>query len=150
MTKFHKEHYCEFSVKQLYDLIIDIEKYPEFIPWCTEATIIESTQESIKARLKAEFKKFCYEYTSVVTSSYSETHAVVEARAIDGPFEYLINIWTIEHFNNVTKISLDIDFQFKISLLDKIINALFSIAYEKMFDAFEARAESLYHQKDAK
>lgn len=144
MPSFTQEHYYEFSVKQIYDIVVAVQHYPEFLPWCKEAEIISNSDGILIAKLRIEFKGISQEYTSEVRYQYENNHAKIDVKAIDGPFNHLVNLWEIEDYDGVTKVKFHVDFEFKLSLLDKLIKAVFSIAYEKMLAAFERRADELY------
>lgn len=147
MVSLREEHYSEFSVEQLYNLIIDIEKYPEFLPWCKEATIINCDEETIVADLSISFQIFAEKYRSkVILTPPKSGYAKVSVEMISGPFVYLTNIWELQCEENVTKIVFYVDFEFKSALLSKLANTFLTTVYTKMLEAFEKRAAELYSQ----
>ena len=125
------------------DIIMDIEKYPEFLPWCKKARIIEKNDHFLTAELFVEFKGFTESYVSKVITSLENDSYCIEVVAISGPFKLLKNIWTIKQLDNGVKVDFSIDFAFKSRILDMIIGMVFSIATEKMIGAFEDKADEL-------
>jgi coenzyme Q-binding protein COQ10 len=136
--------------KKIYDLVMDIEKYPEFLPWCKGAKIIEvKSQNKLSADLLISFKGFLEKYRSlVVHEKISENVYSIEVKAIDGPFKKLNTKWkfkAIENENNC-EVNFFIDFEFNSFLLNKMIGAIFEKASQKMVNAFEERAEFLLRE----
>lgn len=132
-----------YKASLINEIIMDIEKYPEFLPWCKKARIIEKNDDFITAELFVEFKGFTESYVSkVITSSENESYHI-QVVAISGPFKLLKNIWSIKQLDNGAKVDFSIDFAFKSRILDMIIGMVFSVATEKMIGAFEDRADKL-------
>jgi coenzyme Q-binding protein COQ10 len=145
MPKLEEEFFSHHSAEQIYNIVIDIEKYPEFLPWCSDAEVISRTENEIIADLTINFQGFKESYRSKVElSPPSEGVAGVNVVMISGPFTHLHNIWKIEEIDEGVKISFFIDFEFKSFLLGKIMGAFFSVACHKMVKAFEDRANELY------
>ncbi|MDA0902024.1 MAG: type II toxin-antitoxin system RatA family toxin [Proteobacteria bacterium] len=147
----HKEHkILPYSAKQMLDLVMDIENYPQFLPWCLAAKIKNHVNENILiADLVISFKAFSEKYTSeVITHKISDNEYRVAVVAIEGPFKNLVNDWhfkDISH-NNQPAVSIEffIDFKFRSLILDKMIGVVFEKATNKMINAFEKRAAELY------
>ncbi|MDF3048094.1 MAG: putative oligoketide cyclase/dehydratase [Candidatus Midichloriaceae bacterium] len=145
MPKLEEEFFSHHSVEEIYNIVIDIERYPEFLPWCSDAHIISRTENEIVADLTISFQGLKESYRSkVMLSPPNEGSAEVNVVMISGPFTYLQNIWKIVDIDGSTKISFFIDFEFKSFLLGKIMGAFFSVACHKMVKAFEDRANELY------
>lgn len=150
----HSEHRpSRHSTRQLFDLVADIERYPEFIPWVTGARILRREGNEIWAELAVRFKGFSGRYSSEVhlvppegTHSTGEIHVTL----LEGPFTHLTNHWRFEpltsYDNNDDKamIHFDIDFAFRSTMLDKMIGVFFEKAVQKMVRLFETRADTLY------
>lgn len=146
----HKEiYFSDFSVKELHDLVLDIESYPEFLPWCSAARIIESSDNKIIAELVVHFASFHEKYTSEVTvvpPNDTGKYSKINVEMIEGPFNKLNNIWVFEHDSkkNKTMVKFNIDFEFKSVILQKMMGAMFGIALKKMMSSFEERAKEIY------
>jgi len=124
-------------------IIMDIERYPEFLPWCQKARIISKSDDFLTAELCVEFKGFTESYVSKVTRNTKSGKHYIEVVAISGPFKLLKNIWSIKQLDNGAEVDFSIDFEFKSRILDLVIGMVFSTATEKMIGAFEARADEL-------
>lgn len=145
MTTLNKEYESRYSLEQLYNMVLDIEKYPEFIPWCSSATIIEEAETMLIADLFISFKAFTESYRSQVTLSPPQNgSATIDVKMISGPFQHMDNKWEFEKTDSGTRVKFYIDFKFKSFLLEQLIGVFFTSACDKMIDAFEERAQHLY------
>jgi coenzyme Q-binding protein COQ10 len=131
-----------YSPAQLYALVLDIEQYPEFIPWCRSARILSRDEKSFLGELVIAFKHIRESYVSRVTGDEQAMRIHVEMER--GPFHHLINTWYFEAHEQGCMIHFHIDFAFKSKLLDAIIGSLFSRATKKMVGAFKSRADAIY------
>ena len=128
---------------QIFDLVADVAKYPEFLPWCTGARIREARDEMLLADLMIGFKMVREKFTSRVWLNRPESRIDVEF--IDGPFKYLKNHWTFEPTaEGHCRIAFYLEFEFKSMVLQKLIGVLFHEAVKRMVAAFESRAVQLY------
>ena len=132
-----------FSAAQMYQLVLDIEKYPEFLPWCDGLRILTHTKNQITAQMCIGFKGRTERFTSRVVYN-ADTHTI-EVYYRDGPFKHLHNTWIFKPDGDTQcQVDFHIEFEFKNRILDKILTPLFGNAVEKMVQAFENRAEQLY------
>lgn len=145
MHKFSTEIILPYSIEQLYNLIIDIDEYPEFLPWCSAARILEKNEDKIIAELVISFKAFSEKYTSLVTLNPPiDEKAKVDVSLLSGPFNTLSNSWVLEAVDaSNTKIQFDLAFEFKSFILDNMMGLVFSNATEKMMEAFKKRASEV-------
>lgn len=127
----------------MFDLVADVEKYPEFLPWCVAARIRSRSETQIVADLIIGFKGIRESFTSRVL--LDRDNLIVEVEYEDGPFKYLNNHWKFEDAEG-EKCLLDfhVDFEFKSRILQKVIEMLFGEAVRRMVGAFERRAQQLY------
>lgn len=135
------------SAKSMYELVMDIEKYPEFLPWCKQAKITEVISEkNLQADLLINFKSFFEKYSSDVQhEKIDENNYYINVVAIRGPFKSLVNKWKFRELENKKcEVEFFIEFEFNSFLLTKMIGAIFERAAEKMMDAFEKRAADLH------
>ncbi len=136
-----------YSAQKIYELVMDIEKYPEFLPWCRQAKIIEKiSQENLRADLLINFKNFFERYRSDVKHGESRIgEYFVDVVAIEGPFKKLINKWEFRDLENgKCEVKFFIEFEFNSLFLTKMISPIFEKAAEKMMTAFEERAGKLH------
>ena len=139
----HKEkRVLPYSPEQLYALVMDIERYPEFLPWCLAARIKDRREELIVADLVIGFKVFRERFTSRVVPN--ATAQRIDVTYAEGPFKYLENHWVFEDHPDGCLIDFYVDFEFRNKLLQRVIEALFHEAVRRMVAAFETRARDLY------
>jgi coenzyme Q-binding protein COQ10 len=133
-----------YTPEQVYKLVADVERYPEFLPWCVACRITRrESPASFIADLAVGFKMVREKFTSRVTLKPIEA---ITVEYLDGPFDHLINEWKFAPAadGQGTAISFYLSFAFKSKLLQKLIGVLFEEAVHKMVAAFETRAKKLY------
>ncbi len=139
----HETRVVPHTAEQMFELVADVERYPEFLPWITAARIKTRNEEVFTADVLIGFKSFREKFTSRVTLDHTER--VIVAEYIEGPFKHLTNRW---HFEPMTDggctVDFDIDFELKMRVLEQLIGTLFDRAVMRMTDAFEKRARALY------
>lgn len=132
-----------YSSGQLFDLVADIERYPEFLPWCVAARIRSRETDMVVADLVIGFKMIRERFTSRV--KLDRPNLRIDVAYTDGPFRYLNNHWVFESLpNGHCRIDFYVDFEFRSLMLQKIIGVLFNEAVRRMVQAFETRAARLY------
>ena len=128
-------------------MVLDIEKYPEFVPWCLEGKIHEKNESDDLIEIKGDLKvgkRFLNEtYTSLVL--YYKDKDKILVTNIDGPLKHLQNEWKFKEINNQTQLEFDIDFELKNNLLNMIMKNSFNLGLNKIADAFEERAIKLFN-----
>lgn len=142
MLKYAKEVLINFSPSQLYNLVLDIEKYPEFLPWCNDAKILNKSKDTILADLTIKFLTYKEKYTSEVTFiPFKEINVFQRS----GPFKYLENSWRFKEIENHSSIvSIELCCEFRSSVLNKLIDQYIDLAMTKIYQAFIDRAYFLY------
>ena len=134
------------SKENLIKMVLDIEKYPEFVPWCIEGKIHEKKESEDLVEIRGDLKvgkKFLNEtYTSLVLY-YKEKDKILVTN-IDGPLKHLQNEWRFKEINDQTQLEFDIDFELKNNLLNTIMKKSFNLGLNKIADAFEKRAIQLF------
>ena len=133
--------------KNLINMVLDVERYPEFVPWCIQGRIIEKKESKDFIEIKADLrvgKKFINEvYSSLVL--YSKKKDLITVTNIDGPLKYLKNYWKFKKINDKTQLEFNIDFELKNSFLNIIMKNYFNFGLIKITDAFEKRAKNLFN-----
>lgn len=146
--KVHSERrILPFTPAQIFELVGDVARYPEFLPWCTGARIREKqvtpTGEVLVADLMIGFKMVREKFTSRVTLDRPKMRIDVEY--INGPFKHLNNHWTFSPTaEGKCQIDFHLEFEFSSIVLQKLIGVLFHEAVRRMVAAFETRAHQLY------
>ena len=131
---------------QLIDLVLDIEKYPEFVPWCLDGKIHNKKESEDLIEIKADLKvgkRFINEtYTSLVL--FHKASDRISVTNIDGPLTHLKNEWKFKEINNSTQLEFEIDFELKNKILNAIMKRSFNFGLSRIADAFEKRALEIY------
>lgn len=145
MPAHTERQFLPYTPERLFDLVADIEKYPQFLPWCRAARIIERKENELLAELVISFAHLSESYISRVTLARP---AAIDVVMVKGPFEYLVNRWRFNGKEGGTEIDFFLDFKFRSKLLDKMMGPVFGKAVDKMVGAFKARAAMLYDVKN--
>lgn len=141
MPTHAEQRIIPYSVEKLFDLVADVDKYPEFLPWCTRAIVRSRTDEELIADLAIGFGPFRESYTSRVT--LERPHRII-VRHERGPFKRLKNVWTFTPDPQGCCVEFFIDFEFRSSLLSNAVGMVFNEGVRLMVRAFMARAEKIY------
>ncbi len=132
----------------LIKMVLDIEKYPEFVPWCLYGKIHEKNETKDLIEIKADLKvgkKFINETYESLVLFYKDKDKIVVTN-MDGPLKHLQNEWKFKEINNQTQLEFDIDFELKNNLLNAIMKKSFNLGLNKIADAFEKRAIKLFNK----
>ncbi len=147
MPKYSERLPAHHTPAQMYDLVLDIGKYPEFLPWCTGMRIRHHERmgehDQITADMMVAFKAVREKFTSQVNAHRDKR--TIEIDYLEGPFKYLHNTWSFqEQEDGSCVIEFFIDFEFKSLALRLLINKVFDEAVRRMVSAFIKRADALY------
>jgi coenzyme Q-binding protein COQ10 len=141
MPTHAEERVLPYTPEQLFALVADIERYPEFLPWCVGARIREREANLVVADLIIGFRMVRERFTSRVSLDPPQRIDVAYA---EGPFRHLNNHWSFSPDPAGCRVGFFVDFEFKSRLLQRLIEVLFSEAVRRMVGAFEKRARDLY------
>ena len=146
MPKASVKKLIECKKEQLIDLVLDIEKYPEFVPFCIGAKVYEKKEKDnlllIVGDLTIGKGPFKDTYKSDV--KYNKKEDSIFVTNLDGPLKHLENTWHFKEKNNVTEILFEVDFELKNEFLNIVITKSFQFAIDKIAEAFQKRAEELF------
>ena len=138
----------ECNKEQLIDLVLDIEKYPEFVPFCIDAKVYERKEKNklllIVADLTIGKGPFKDTYKSDV--KYDKKDNSIFVTNLDGPLKHLENRWKFQQKNNFTEVSFEVDFELKNEFLNIIMTKSFQFALDRIAEAFQKRAEDLLNR----
>jgi len=140
--RYEESRVINHTPVNLFNLVSDVNKYPEFLPWCKGARIKNIRDNVFDADLIIGFKIYKEIYSSRIYLDNVNNKILVEYK--DGPFEHLENSWVFNKNNNGYKVEFMVDFKFKSIFLQTIMETLFSEAVRRMVKAFENRANQLY------
>lgn len=142
-THTEKRH-IPYTPEQMFELVQDIEKYPEFLPWCVGTRIRSHDKNEIIADMVIGYKIFRERFTSRVILAKPVRIDVVYS---DGPFKYLNNHWVFLAENDGScTVDFFVDFEFRSKLMQNIIGIVFNEAVKVMVQAFEKRANFIYQK----
>ena len=146
MPKASVKKLIECKKEQLINLVLDIEKYPEFVPFCIGSKVYEKKVQGnlllIIADLTIGKGPFKDTYKSDV--KYNKNEDSIFVTNLDGPLKHLVNTWHFKEKNNVTEISFEVDFELKNEFLNIVMTKSFQFALDKIAEAFQKRAEVLF------
>ena len=131
---------------QLIEMVLDIEKYPEFVPWCLEGKVSNKIESEDLITFSGDLKvgkSFLNETFSSQVSYYKEKDKIIVTN-LSGPLKYLKNEWVFKEINNSTQLEFFIDFELKNPILNSIMKRSFNIGLNKIAKSFEERAIKLY------
>ena len=151
MSSHNEKYNSPYSVQQIFDIIVDVEQYPNFLPWVSGCKIHERSDDEIIAELFIKFKAFRGSYTSKIIltkpdiENVSNAGAFVDVSLVRGPFKNLSNSWKLyAQEDGSTQIVFHLDFEFKSRILSKMLSVVFGTAVDRMVESFELRAEEIY------
>ena len=147
MPKQEENKIVSYTKNQMFDLVADIDRYDEFLPWCNKSKVINEKKEGdekiVIADLEIGYDQFVYTYRSEV--KLHEDKSQINVRNLDGPFKYLKNSWKFTTVNeSECEIQFNIDFELNVSFLDILMKKFFDLAFQKMVDSFVTRANEIY------
>lgn len=151
MPSFSTRRRVPFTAAQMYALVADVERYPEFLPMCTGLTVTTrqpvADGEDLVARMSVGYKSISETFTTSVR--LRPAASVVEANYLDGPFKRLENRWRFsDAASSKAQANSDVDFfidyEFKSPMLGLLVGAAFDQAFRKFSEAFEQRARAVY------
>ena len=152
MPQFSTKRRVRHSAADMFDLVADVEKYPQFVPLCTALRVRSRTPKGetnvIVAVMTVAYKVISQTFTSRVT--LDKPNLVILVEYLDGPFSRLQNRWTFRPTDdNVCEVEFFIEYEFKSRTLAMLMGAMFDTAFHKFSAAFEKRADEVYGKKTA-
>ena len=145
MTVHSERRIIAHNPEDLFALVADVRRYPEFLPWCLASRIRSETEQRMVADLIIGFQMFKERFTSFVDLDRDALEIHVEYA--EGPFKYLKNEWKFNPHPDGCEIDFYVDFEFRSRILQTVIESLFTEAVKRMVRAFEGRADALYQRR---
>ena len=140
--KHEERRVINHTPSNLFKLVSDVKKYPEFLPWCLGARVKNNKKDSFDADLIIGFKIYKEIYSSQINLDNINKKIIVNYKS--GPFEYLQNHWIFNENKKGCEVEFMVNFKFKSIFLQTLMETLFSEAVKRMVSAFENRANQLY------
>ena len=149
MPKASVKRLIECKKEDLIKLVLDIEKYPEFVPFCFDAKVYENKNEGDLTKIIADLTigKGPFKDTYKSDVKYIKKDDIILVKNIDGPLKYLDNKWQFKKTGKLTEVSFDVDFELKNKFLNILMSKSFKYGLDKIADAFQKRAEELFNNR---
>ena len=146
MPKASVKRLIECKKEQLVDLVLDIESYPKFIPYCLDAKIYEKKEEKNLILIIADLTigKGLFKATYKSDVRFNKDTNTILVTNIEGPLKHLDNKWVFVEKDSTTEISFDIDFEIENKFLNIVMNKSFQYGLDKIADSFQKRANDLF------
>lgn len=129
-----------FAAESLFDLIERAESYPQFLPWCTKATILERSDDWVAARIEFSYRQFSFGFS---TRNPKRRPEWLHVRLVEGPFKHFHGDWRLTPLGDVgCKIDFDVSYEISHSVLDRLAGPAINLVAGSMMDAFVKRAEA--------
>jgi ribosome-associated toxin RatA of RatAB toxin-antitoxin module len=142
MWKVNRSALVPYTAPEMFGLVDDIESYPEFVPWCNDATVDSRTGDTVVATLELHKGPVSKHFTTRNTRREFEA---IDMELVGGPFSQLTGGWRFREIENEgCRVSLELEFAFENRLLDMMFGAFFKAAGDTLVDAFTARARDVY------
>ncbi|GIL03379.1 MAG: ubiquinone-binding protein [Alphaproteobacteria bacterium] len=147
MPSFSRRHPVAYSAEQMFDLVADIEKYPEFVPLCEHLTVRSRREKDgrqlVVASMGVGYRKIRETFTTQVLLNRGELK--IDVKYLDGPFKWLDNRWRFEPTGPAScDVHFFIDYEFSSRMLAVVMGAMFDAAFRRFTAAFEERARVVY------
>ncbi|WP_099823579.1 type II toxin-antitoxin system RatA family toxin [Oceaniglobus indicus] len=147
MPTHHETRKLPYTAQQMYDLVADVGRYPEFLPWCSAARVRETHPIDggtvMEADLVISFKVFRERFASRVTLWPDDMK--IDTEYLDGPFKHMISKWAFRDLDGKgCEVEFFVDFEFRNRILQKAAGVFFNEAMQRIVRAFERRATQLY------
>lgn len=147
MNSISTDKILPYTPHEMYTLVNDIEKYPEFLPWCSESVIHEQYEEELRATLVLSASGFT---KAITTLNRMQKDKMIEMRLVDGPLKHFESFWRFESVPSTDgtteqcHVFFNIEFEFTNRLIRMALEPFFNKVADTMVDAFSKRAEALY------
>jgi len=142
MRRVERTAIVRHTPDQMFDLVVDVEAYPEFLPWCEGSELRSKTETEIVGGMTLGIKGF---NASFATRNILQRPEVMNMVLEEGPFKTLEGIWEFKALGeDACKVSLTIDFEFESAMQDMLLGGSFEVICNKLIDAFIERANDVY------
>ena len=147
MPQYHTSRHVKHSAANMFELVADVERYPEFVPLCQALRVrsrsVEDGHDVIAATMTVAYKLLSESFTSRIVLDRQANE--IRVSYINGPFKYLQNVWTFKPTGDASCIiGFKIAYEFRSRVLQAVMGAAFDTAFRKFANAFEARADRIY------
>lgn len=145
MTTVSRMALMPYSAGEMYDLVDNIEAYPQFLPWCKSATVLSRSDDEVHANLELSRSGI---HKSFTTCNRLQRNKIIEMRLVEGPFNHLEGFWRFDTLGEqACKVSLDLEFEFSSRLLGLTVGPVFNQIASTLVDSFCERAVEVYGKR---
>ena len=145
MTSISKSALVPYSPAEMFALVEDIEAYPQFLPWCSEARVLKRNADEVRATIALSKGRVDKAFT---TCNRIQQGKMIEMRLVEGPFRHLEGFWRFAPLgSDGCKVSLDMEFEFASRMLDLVVGPVFSQVANSLVDSFQQRAVEVYGKR---
>lgn len=149
MKQVKKSVLLWYTPREMYELVTQVERYPEFLPWCNKVDVLEQQDDTVTARLHLAYAGVRHAFT---TRNRNEDGRAVRMELVDGPFSHLDGVWQFLPLNKpgadgeatACKIAFELSYAFSSGALEAVVSPVFDRIANTFVDSFVQRAEALY------
>lgn len=146
MTSVRRSAFVPYSAHEMYDLVADLESYPQFLPWCSGARILSQDEEQTIASIDIAYHRV---RKTLTTRNRLQPGELMEVRLVEGPFKQLHGFWRFQALAaRASRISLDLEFDFSNRVLTLTLGPVFATIANSLVDSFRTRAVELYGERE--
>jgi len=144
-TSVQRTALVPYTPREMFDLVSDIESYPQFLPWCSGARVLSREEDEVRASIDISKGALHKTFT---TLNREQPGKMIEMRLVEGPFKRLEGFWRFDPLGEgACKVSLDLEFDFATPMLRMVVGPVFSQIANSLVDAFHRRAEEVYGKR---
>ena len=145
LDRINRSALVPYTAQEMFVLVSDIESYPEFLPWCTEARVLSRDHDEVRARLGFAVSGLSRSFT---TRNRHQVNKIIEMQLVEGPFSTLHGCWQFDALgNDGCKISLFIEYDFSSRMLGMVVGPVFNQIANTLVDSFQQRAVEIYGER---
>jgi ribosome-associated toxin RatA of RatAB toxin-antitoxin module len=145
MTAIQKSVLVPYSPAEMFALVDDIDRYPEFLPWCSAARVLARSDDEVRAKISLSKSGVDKSFT---TCNRNQKNKMIEIRLEEGPFRRLQGYWRFDALGDAgCKVSLDLEFEFSSRVLGMVVGPVFSQVANSLVDSFQKRAVGVYGKR---
>jgi ribosome-associated toxin RatA of RatAB toxin-antitoxin module len=142
MPSVERSEKVPFTPAQMWGLVMDVERYPEFLSWCGDGRVVSEEEDAVTAEVTLEYKGFSKTFA---TRNRYQTNKLIEMRLLRGPFKFLEGIWTFDELDNGgCRVHMSLEFEFISRWLSMMVGPMFHHAVDTLVADFRDRAHQLY------
>lgn len=147
MAVISKSALVSYSPVEMFNIVDDVDAYPQFLPWCSDAKVLSRDQDQVKAMVEINHSGIRKAFT---TRNLLQSGKMIEIELVDGPFKHLHGYWRFEALaESACKVSLDLEYEFSNKLLSMAVGPVFSHIANSLVDAFCQRAAVLHGKRSS-